>query len=175
MAEGLEHLRSLLAEVNTEEARYQELLEEHPWMLGGLYSEVRRHARLDDRAIPDFTATRCYDQYHDIIELKQPFLRLFRQDGSLASNFNDAWNQAEEYLAFATRQRTYLRDERQIHIENPRCVLIVGHGLTDAQRRRIREKEAGAVSVSVFTYDELLRTAEHVHRLVAGAGELRFR
>jgi hypothetical protein len=174
MTEGLDWLRRLLNEGNTEEAEYQELIEAQPWMLGGTYSEVNRHPRLDDQWIPDFAAVRCYDQYHDLIEIKQPFLELFRQDGSLANNFNDAWNQAEDYLIFSERQRNYLREQKGILIENPRCILLAGHQLTEHQRRRIREKEARSVSVTVLTYDELLKTAEHMHRLVASAGERRF-
>ncbi|MCL5734733.1 MAG: DUF4263 domain-containing protein [Actinobacteria bacterium] len=175
MTEGLVRLRCLLGETNTDEARYQELIEEHPWMLGGTYSEVRRHPRLDDRWIPDFIVTRCHDQCHDLVELKQPFLALFRGKGSLNSSFNDAWNQAEGYLNFALRERDYLRSEKQIFIENPRCILLAGHGLTEVQRRRIRDKEALSVSVAVITYDELLKTAEHMHTLVAGAGNRRFK
>jgi len=174
MKGGLERLRELLRGRNKEEAGYQQLLEQHPWMLGGMYSEIHRHPRLDDQWIPDFAAARCYDRFHDLLELKQPFLQLFRQDGSLSNNFNDAWNQAEDYLNFAIRQRNYLRTEKQLLIENPRCILVAGYELTDRQRRRIRDKEAQSVSVAVITYDELLKAAEHMHGLVACAGQRRF-
>lgn len=174
MTSGLDRLRGLLSARNTEEAQYQELLQEHPWMLGGTYSEVRRHPRLDDQWIPDFVAKRCYDQRHDLVELKHPFLGLFRRDGSLGSGFNNAWNQAENYLGFAVREHAYLRDEKSIFIENPRCILLAGCGLTPAERRRIHEKESLSVSITVITFDELLKIAEHMHGLVAGAGDRPF-
>jgi len=86
MKDGLERLKKLLAERCDQEGRYQELLEQCPWMLGGgQYTKVMRHVAQDDRNIPDFTAVRCYDECHDIIELKQPFLQLFRQDGGYTS------------------------------------------------------------------------------------------
>jgi hypothetical protein len=170
MAEGVERLRTLLDTECAQEARYQELLQGHPWMLGGIYSAVSRHEALDDRAVPDFTATRCYDSCHDIIELKQPFLELFRQNGDLSNNFNDAWNQAERYLDFAERQHQYLREERDIRIANPRCLLIAGHGLSEERRSTIRRRERRSTSVQVITYNELLLLAENVLNVVRAAG-----
>src|SRR6185437_6287628 len=108
MKAGLDKLKDLLSRHIESEAAYQELLEEHPWMLGGTYAEVRRHAKLDDARIPDFTAVRCSDRFNDVVEIKQPFLKLFREDGGFSSEFNDAWNQSEGYLAFVVRQRQYL-------------------------------------------------------------------
>jgi hypothetical protein len=171
MADGLAKLRRLLDDRCQTESSYQELLEEHPWMLGGLYSEIQRHQPLDDRSIPDFTATRCYDQCHDVLELKQPFLKLFRKDGDFGSAFNEAWNQAERYLSFARQQRSYLREEKELRFENPQCLLLIGYGLTDRELRELRKKEGFGKSISVFTYDHLLATALHVYSLMETAGE----
>ena len=158
MIDGLDTLRDLLSEKCDVEAKYQELLEQHPWMLGGMHSEVARHRAYDDRSIPDFTAERCYDGCHDIIELKQPFLKLFRKDAGYTSAFNDAWNQAERYLTFATQQRSYLREEKELRFENPRCLLILGYHLQEHELREIRKKESLGRAISVFTYDHLLET-----------------
>ena len=171
MAQGLENLRQLLDERCQDESTYQKLLENHPWMLGGLYVEVMRHATLDDRSIPDFTAVRCYDRFHDIIELKQPFLKIFRKSGGFTAAFNDAWNQAERYLAFANRQRQYLRDEKELMFENPRCLLMIGYNLSEAELREIRCKEVFSRSLSIITYDNVLETAQHIISLVQNAGE----
>lgn len=171
MQAGLEKLDQLLAGGVTDEAEYQKLLEEHPWMLGGVYDRIERHTKLDDTRIPDFTGRRSSDLNHDVIEIKQPFLPLFKQTGRLGSNFNDAWNQAEGYLAFAQRCRTYLRDEKGIAFENPQGFLLVGHGLTEDQRKVIREKESVSLFMNVLTYDELRRTAQHLIELVRKASE----
>jgi hypothetical protein len=139
--------------------------------LGGLYSQVERHQPFDDRSIPDFTATRCYDQCHDIIELKQPFLKLFRKKATYAATFNDAWNQAERYLAFAIQQRSYLRDEKELRFENPKCMLLLGYGLTEQELREVRKKESLGRTIQVFTYDHLVETATHVVELVKTSHE----
>lgn len=174
MHSGLEALRSMLKRRVESESAYQVLLAEHPWMLGGTYSEVSRHTKLDDSRIPDFTALRCHDKFNDIIELKQPFLKLFREDGGFTSAFNDAWNQAEAYLVFAIRQRQYLRDDKNLRFENPRCILVIGCGLDERMLARLREKEAFAHSISIYTWDHLLETAQHVLNLVRSANQTIF-
>ena len=171
MESGLKQLKALLASRCETESAYQELLEAHPWMLGGLYSQVERHQSFDDRSIPDFTATRCYDQCHDIIELKQPFLKLFRKKATYAATFNDAWNQAERYLAFAIQQRSYLRDEKELRFENPKCMLLLGYGLTEQELREVRKKESFGRAIQVFTYDHLVETATHIVELMKTAHE----
>ena len=171
MENGLSRLKQLLKERNETESIYQELLAEHPWMLGGLYSEINRHSALDDQRIPDFTAVRCYDHCHDIIEIKQPFLTLFRKKGGYAAVFNDAWNQAESYISFATQQRSYLYEEKELRFENPRCILLLGYNLSKRKLREIRKKEGLGRVISVFTYDHLVETASHVYSLMSTASE----
>jgi len=116
MAQGVAQLEQLLRERCEEESKYQELLEQHPWMLGQTYSKVVRHQKFDDTAIPDFTAVRCYDDCHDIIELKHPFIPLFKETGQFRSGFNDAWNQAEDYVNFTRRNRDYLLREKKLRV-----------------------------------------------------------
>lgn len=163
MAEGYQKLRSLIAEKCETESAYQVLLSENPWMLGGQYEEVRRHIGLDDINIPDFTAHRSWDKCHDILELKQPFTNCFLSRGDdFTAEFNRAWNQAERYIAFTRRQRDYLREEKKLRFENPRCILIIGYNLNDDQLKKIREKESIAQSINVITYDQLLNIAQRV-------------
>ena len=161
MKKDLDRLVDLLADKNDDESAYQELLTSAPWILGASYSELTRHQKLDNSNIPDFTALRAYDNCRDVIELKQPFLQLFRRDGSFSANFNDAWNQAERYLDFCQRQRTYLLDEKQLRFENPRCIRLIGHDLSIPQTNAVRSKESASRLITVMTYDQLYRNAQH--------------
>ncbi len=170
MGEGIAGLSRLLLQRSEDEASYQELFAAHPWMFGGAYREIVRHQHFDDANIPDFTAIRHHDSCHDIIELKQPFLSLFRQDGEFAASFNDAWNQAERYLAFARRQRDYLRTEKGLTFDNPRCLLILGHKLDDRRLRLIREKESMNPAISVLTYDQVATWAQAIIDLATEVG-----
>ena len=172
MTQGLHRLKELLSSKCEVESEYQELLEQHPWMFGGQYKTIERHTKLDDKGIPDFTAVRCSDSFRDIIEFKQPFLQCFRVGGAFASGFNDSWNQAERYLTFVNRQHSYLREEKNLRFENPRCLLVLGYDLTDPQLQKIRAKETLSLSIGVFTYDHLLKTAEHILDLMQSAGAL---
>jgi hypothetical protein len=171
MSDGLATLRELLDSKCETESRYQELLHEHPWMLGGIYSSVDRHLAMNDENIPDFTAVRCYDGFRDVIELKHPFMKCVRKKRGFTSDFNDAWNQAERYLSFAERQRAYLADAKDLRFENPACILLVGYQLAESALQQIRSKEGMNRHVRVLTYDRLLVTAEHLLQLVSSAGE----
>ena len=169
MKDALDRLSTMLEEGCDDESQYQELLVSAPWMLGNSYSMLARHQKMDDSNIPDFTALRAYDQCHDVVELKQPFLKLFRADGTFSATFSDAWNQAERYLDFCQRQRTYLLEQKRLRFENARCILLIGQNLTAEQTDAIRAKESLNRLITVMSYDQLLRNARHVFDLVYAA------
>lgn len=162
MARGYQRLLSLLNDRCEDESEFQELLENHPWMLGGQYEAVMRHKGLDDQNIPDFTAIRAADKCHDILELKQPFMKCFKSKGTPSSAFNDAWDQAGRYLTFTRRWRDYLREQKGLRFENPRCTLIAGYNLSEDELREVREKESLTPGLSVLTYDQLATLSQHV-------------
>jgi hypothetical protein len=70
-------------------------------MLGMSYRAFIRHQKMDDSNIPDFTALRAYDECHNIVEMKQPCLKLFVSMASLEQlsathgiTQSDIWNSA---------------------------------------------------------------------------------
>lgn len=157
---AIEELECLIVEKCKDESRYQELFKRHPWMLGGQHTKIERHTTLDDQNIPDYTGVRASDGFRDIFEIKPPFMQCFRRDGGFAAPFNDAWAQAERYLNFARQQRHYLRDEKNLVFENPRCFLIVGYGLTDTERQTLRMKESFNLAITALTYEQVLAMAK---------------
>jgi hypothetical protein len=168
----IQRLSALLQAHNNDESKYQELLAEYPWVFGAQHRTIQRHLHLDDRNIPDFTASRVHDNNRDIIELKPPFMKIFREDGEFASDFNDAWNQAERYLTFTQRNPDYLFREKGMRFDSPRCYLIVGFGLSDEEIRRVRDKERLIPAIQVLTYDDLrtfmTHTVAFLRRLKSG-------
>jgi hypothetical protein len=171
MREAIDVLATLLREECQEESRYQEVLECYPWLLGGQHTAIERHTNLDDRNIPDFTGVRARDGARDVFEIKQPFLQCFRRDGHFSADFNAAWEQAERYLTFVRNNRDYLRSEKQLIFSNPHCFLLIGSRLTDAQARSFHEREAHNPSISVLTYEQLVRLAKALLALVERAAE----
>jgi hypothetical protein len=168
MTKGLHALEMLISSKCEKESSYQELLESNAWMFGGIYSSVKRHSKFDDKNIPDFTASRAADGFMDIIELKHPFLRCFTQSG-FSSEFNDSWNQAERYASFCIRNAAYLRSEKQMEFDQPRCILLMGFDLSSEQEAEIRNKNMVSSSVKFMSYDHLLRQAKHVLELFEAA------
>ena len=151
----LQELNDLLHNRNEDEVKYQEFLEKYPWILGVQYEKIQRHSNFDDKNIPDFTCVRIHDKYRDIIEIKQPFLTIFRKDGEFSSEFNDAWNQAERYLNFAREEKDYLR-RKGLNFDNPKCSLIIGFKLSDEELSKMRTKGRLNPAIGLLTYDDLV-------------------
>lgn len=160
MDAAIRRLEGLLLQKVQDESRYQEYIAENAWILGAQYSRIERHTNLDDKNIPDFTGVRVRDVARDIFEIKQPFLPLFTNKGDFSANFNASWNQCERYLTFALDQCTYLKSEKNLHFENPRCLLLIGYNLTQEQLRSLRRKERMNALVTIYTYNDLLVMAK---------------
>lgn len=159
MQAAIEELETLIGTSDNHESRYQEFFVRRPWFLGGLHTRIERHTELDDQNIPDYTGIRSADANRDIFEIKPPFMKCFRQDQGFTHEFNESWNQAERYLDFARKQRQYLRD-KGLSFENPRCYLLVGHGLSEPQMQALKVKESFNPAISVFTYEQVLSVAK---------------
>jgi hypothetical protein len=163
---AVKRLDSLLENRINDESEYQSLLEENPWMLGAEYEAIQSHKALDDESIPDFTGVRIHDKYRDIIEIKPPFLTLFRRsDEEFTSGFNTAWNQAERYINFALTESDYLR-RKGLMFENPKCYLLIGYGLTNEQRKKIVVKERMNPSIRIRSYEDFLTYAKDTIKFV---------
>jgi len=96
-------------------------------------------------------------------------LPLFRKNTGYTSGFNGAWNQAERYLSFAREHRSYLKDEKELRFESPRCILLLGYELEERALRELRRKETFGGAISIFTYDHLVQTASHLVSLMGTA------
>jgi len=164
----IRELKELIETHENSEARYQELIEKYPWVLGVQYSVIQRHTKFDDKNIPDFTGFRVRDGYRDIFELKPPFMKVCREDGNFTSDFNEAWNQAERYLDFAREEKDYLRRKGML-FDNPKCYLVLGWNLSDEEIKKIRTKERTTPSIEFLTYNDLIdfmsNTIEFVQKL----------
>lgn len=152
-------LRALLDANDPDESKYQELLTQHPWILGLQYSRIQRHEQLDDQNIPDFTGVRVSDKCRDIFEVKPPSMPVCRGDGEFTAPFNAAWNQAERYLNFAHQEADYLR-RKGFRFDNPKCMLICGFNLSKEDVQQIRIKERMNPSLEVLTFNDLITFME---------------
>lgn len=170
---AIQDLRDLLVAKVEDEAQYQRHLQRHPWMLGLEYSAVEAHRRFDDETIPDFTGVRATDRCRDIIEIKPPFLDLFKKDGAPSMTFMETWHQAERYLDYARKNQDFLSRQKNLRFENPKCYLLIGTRFSDEQRSQIRIKESSNPSIRVLTYFDLISYAEHTLNILTSLGAAR--
>lgn len=156
----IRELRKLLEDQDNEESKYQQLFQNYPWIFGTYYKEIVRHQKFNDENIPDFLGVRAHDNYMDIFEIKPPFLKLYRNDGNFSSEFNDAWNQAERYLAFAQIEADYLRRSKNLQFNNPKCMLIAGYNLPESVASKLSTKQRLNPLIQSMTYNQVLAQAE---------------
>jgi hypothetical protein len=153
-------LRRLLSSRCVTEESYQSLLASNPWILGAQFEEVMSHPVLDDENVPDFAVRLPGSMHWNLVEIKQPFLPIFRKDGGFSTHLNAAWEQADRYVRFTKDERRYLRDRKHLSFHDTRCTLVVGYDCTDAERRRLADRAATSTCVEVQTWRELLTRAE---------------
>ena len=171
MQQAITVCKSFFAIRCTEESRYQELLEQYPWFLGAQHTLIERHTSLDDRNIPDFTGVRAHDGVRDLFEIKQPFLQCFRRDDNCQRQVPRSLGSGGALPTFVRNNKEYLRSEKGLVFNNPRCFLLVGSKLSDAQLRKFQEREAHNPSISVLTYEQVLRLGQSLLALVERAAE----
>jgi len=152
----LNELEKMLTDKEKNESKYQEWFEKYPWVLGLEYKLIQSHVILDDKNIPDFSGVRCHDDFRDVIEIKQPFLTLFRRDGGFTKDFNDSLHQIQDYLLFTNENRGYLDTSKGLKFENPHGLLIIGYNLNSDQRKILRNQEKQISSIKILTYNDLI-------------------
>lgn len=163
----LAELKTLLSSQNNNEGNYQQLFSRFPWAFGLQHKKIVRHEKLDDKNIPDFTGVRVHDGCRDIFEIKPPFAKIFRKDGTFTKSFNDAWNQCERYVDFIRQNKNYLYNEKGLNFNNPRCFLILGYNLSREQINEIRRKSRMNPSIQIMTYNDLLKFIEETISFIA--------
>ena len=157
---AIAELEALLKKGDNDESNYQNYFMKNPWVFGAKYKLIESHKSFNDENIPDFTGVRVRDSARDIIEIKPPFLPLFTQQNQFRSNFNIAWNQAERYLDFARQESDYLKRQKILIFENPKCYLLAGYNLPEKQVKEIRRKERMNPAITIVTYNDLFVMAQ---------------
>ena len=164
----------VLIEADAREADLQQILEENPWMFGSEYSELlqRRTWVRDD--IQDFMLRRTVDGYLEIIEIKRASQDpLFRHDQSHDSWYASQWlsmslGQALRYIERIDRRRDAIIAEDNEDPVRVRARIFIGRDGDTNQKQGLHRLNGDLHRVEIYTYDQLVRTAERVLSVFAG-------
>lgn len=156
---AIDELEELLQKGDNDESNYQKYFMKYPWVFGAQYKLIEAHKPFNDKNIPDFTGVRVRDSARDIIEIKPPFLPLFTQRNEFRKNFDDAWTQVEKYLDFTRQDSDYLKRQKNLIFDNPKCYLLAGYNLSKTQVKEIRRKERMNPAITILTYNDLFLMA----------------
>jgi hypothetical protein len=173
---ALNLLRGLIdAGAGVPEARFQELLSEHPWMFGSEYSELLDRRRWTRDEQQDFVLRRTTDGYIELIEIKTPLggKNLFNPDPSHQSYYpgvelSKVAGQVMNYIEKLDADRHAIRANDGEDTCKIRGKIIIGRDGDEHQRAALRRYNGHQHRIEVLTFDQLLRIAERVVSYLEG-------
>jgi hypothetical protein len=124
---ALQELKSMVADPNTAEGKFQRHLEQNPWLFGSEYSELlsRRSWTRDDRL--DYMLRRTVDNYLEIVEIKTAFtesLFVYDRDRDLyypSARLSPVIGQVMRYIEEVERSRDSILAKGRIRHTEDSC------------------------------------------------------
>jgi hypothetical protein len=163
----------LVDDPQSTETHLQGFIEEHPWLLGLDYAQVRPRRQLP-RGQMDFILER-YDGYHDLLELKSPQDPIVTAPGAVdgvppvASSFALSPDLAQALAQVHVYRDTMSADvvARLYGLRNtrdPRIIIVIGRAgpLPDHRGRVLRELNLSLHRVEIVPYDVLASRARTI-------------
>jgi len=163
----------LVDDPQSTETHLQGFIEEHPWLLGLDYAQVRPR-RLLPRGQMDFILER-YDGYHDLLELKSPQDPIVSAPAAVdgvppvASSFALSPDLAQALAQVHVYRDTMSADvvDRLYGLRNtrdPRIIIVIGRAgpLPDHRGRVLRELNLSLHRVEIVPYDVLASRARTI-------------
>jgi hypothetical protein len=191
MSERLEDARAAADEFDellesAGETEVQRFLENHPWLLGLDYAQVRPRQPVVRGAV-DFLLER-FDGFHDLLELKSPDNLIFEAHGKnrdirspsafrLSRPLALALAQVHAYRDTLSEEGTHEKFYGLPHTREPRITILIGLAsvLTNQEKRILRELNCSLHRVEVVPFDVLARRAravlDNVERYLLAAEE----
>lgn len=174
-------MERLVRDSDLSESKYQNHLQQNPWIFGSEYSEIldRRTWTRDDHL--DFMLRRTVDDYLEIIEIKTPAtMPLFNYDKSHNSYYASAklsqvMGQVYLYIEEVERNRDLIIAKDRFDPLKIRARIIIGTDGDEAQQAALRTMNSHLHRVEILTFDQLLRIAQRTLEIfesqISGAKE----
>jgi hypothetical protein len=168
---AIDELERLALDPETNEAAFQKLLQENPWIFGGRFFRVadrREFATLDQLDVPLINT----DGSLHIAELKTaniPALyKVYRNHIIMGNDVHEAVSQTENYLHTLDAEAYTIEGKFKIDVHRSFGTVVVGHinhvrGELDSDEcnRALRIYNSHLSRVRVMTYDQLIASARN--------------
>jgi len=153
----LQRFAKLLTEAKNEE-EVQVFLKEHPILLGPA-REVLPKQKLGEDFVTDFVVRNVTPNGNEytLVEIERPDRRLFTMAGTTTADLAHAERQILDWRVWLENNTAYLKNKLP-EFGSPQFQIIMGRSedLTEADRARLRAKNAQTHNQTIMTYDELL-------------------
>lgn len=157
----IKEFEKLLNDKSKKENDYHKFLEEHPWMFGTWYVDVRSKKRRTGEDIADFELER-YDSFHDLVELESPHdVPFIVKSGKpkLSTELKDAISEIIHYIEVYSRIHLKTFYEEQKDLYKPKGLVILGRA-TQENRRFLKMHNDFLHGIVIWTFDDLLERAK---------------
>lgn len=164
---AIEKLETMVA-ANPTEGRFQEHLNQNPWMFGSDYSELLDQRDFVQGQITDFPLRRTADGCLEILEIKRPFAdSLFVYDTSHnswypRSELSQAVGQIMGYIDELDAQRDTIWRRHKILVHKVRAKIVIGRDGDENQAEALRRYNSHLNRIEVITFDQLCKIAHVV-------------
>lgn len=155
----LAEFETLVRAKNTLEPQLQKFLEENYWIWGFEYTEAIPKQQLGEKYEIDFLLRRI-DGIWEIVEIERSSLRLFTKKLDTRKELAHATKQVRDYQSFCMRNYSYLLAEGKKDIFAPKGYVIIGHELSEAEKRKLDELNKSHPFVEIHTYQYLINRAK---------------
>lgn len=160
-------LLKLINKKEEKERKYQDFFKKYPYCFSLYYEKIESHNKLDDKNIPDFTGIRTKDKFHDIFEIKQPFKNYLNKNNTPNLEYMKDLEQCKDYLKYCENHKQTLREEKNIHIQEPKCFFITTYNLDNFHKNKLKEKyKTDALKIELITYDEIINQINKIIELL---------
>lgn len=155
-----------LVEENRKEQKYQDFLEEHPWLFGNRYIDKSETRKLTRDEEVDF-CLETISGYYDVFEIKRPGDSVVNYDAShdtyyASADLSKAVSQVENYIKEidASRDEIFRRDK--MDVLKPRGTVVIGSNLSTEEREGLQVFNSYLNRVRVMTYSEIVSMGERL-------------
>jgi hypothetical protein len=141
------------------EQKYQQFLEDNPWIFGHQYIERINIRELTKGDELDF-CMKSADGYYDVIEIKTPDKTVMVEDTShgtykASSKLSEAIAQIQDYIHSIERNEAEIKIEEDIHAVKPRGIIVIGNNINEEKRNSLRVLNSHLNRIQIYTFSDI--------------------
>jgi len=160
LEKDLRAFEKLINDKTKKEEDYHVFLNEHDWLFGSTYIEVKSKPSPTSKDKPDFLLKR-YDGFHDVVEIESANDPLFSSKSNrlkMSTNLKDAVSEIMDYIDAYIQETMKQFYEEQREVYKPKGLVIIGK-TKQSEKRELKQLNSFLHDIEVITFNDLIERA----------------